>query len=74
MIQRFSSALLRRSDGGGRIDFGNPAGAAGIRSSVFSGDEIEMTQAIWTSGNGDASSTASRRREDSSGMTRHRLA
>lgn len=74
MIQRRSSALLHRSDGGGRIDFGNPAGAAGIRSSVFPGDEMEMTRGRWTSKNGDASGTASRRREDPSGMTRHRLA
>ena len=46
MIQRRGKVLLVRSDGGGRIDFGNSAVPGGTRPQVYSEDEIEMSQCI----------------------------
>ena len=46
MIQRRGSVFLARSDVGGRIDFGSPAGNGGTRPSPASEDGIEMERRI----------------------------
>ena len=46
MIQHRGSVLLARSDVGGRIDFGSPAGNGRTRPSTTSGSGIEMASRI----------------------------